>query len=151
MSKSFALSSLVLLIVLALWAWKDYNREWKTYQRTFYALENKGSTDESEKKGKNRYEIKQIDLPELNRTDRCITCHLGVEDPGMIKVKPPHKVHPDFSQHPFLGRSPQNPIIGKIDHAEKVHSCSHCKSSSWRGEILGGAYASFKIYSSLLC
>lgn len=101
MSKLFAFSSLVLLIVLALWSWKDHNREWRIYQKTFYALENKGSSGIKDKKRENRYEIRQIDLPELKRTDRCITCHLGVEDPTMVKVKLPYKVHPNFTQHSF--------------------------------------------------
>ncbi|MDP2961048.1 MAG: c-type cytochrome [candidate division Zixibacteria bacterium] len=101
MSKLFVILSLILLIVLALWTWKDYNREWRYYQRTFSALENESSNSVKEKKSGNRYEIKQIDLPKLNRTDRCVTCHLGVDDPTMVKVKPPYKVHPNFSQHPF--------------------------------------------------
>ena len=38
--------------------------------------------------------IRQLVLPELGRTDRCISCHAGIEDPRMEGVKAPLVYHP---------------------------------------------------------
>ncbi len=38
--------------------------------------------------------LRQIVLPELNRVDRCITCHVGIEDPGAANLPQPLAVHP---------------------------------------------------------
>jgi len=39
-------------------------------------------------------DIQQIVLEDLNRTDRCITCHHGIENALMVEVPQPHRVHP---------------------------------------------------------
>ncbi len=46
--------------------------------------------------------IFQVDLPDFNRSDRCISCHHGLEDPAMKQMPQPHKIHPgDFlKDHP---------------------------------------------------
>ncbi|MBT5831619.1 MAG: c-type cytochrome, partial [Candidatus Latescibacteria bacterium] len=38
--------------------------------------------------------FRQNVVPELNKTDRCITCHLGVNDPRMADQSQPFKTHP---------------------------------------------------------
>lgn len=101
MYKLFAFSSLFLVMILALWVWKDYDREWKHHQREYFLLESESLDNPDARRREKRYEIKQINLPDLNRTDRCITCHLGVEDPTMLRFKQPYRVHPAFERHPF--------------------------------------------------
>jgi len=46
--------------------------------------------------------IRQLELKDLKRVDRCISCHMGIENPEMVDVKQPHRVHSgDFLlQHP---------------------------------------------------
>src|SRR3974377_490153 len=44
--------------------------------------------------------VRQILLPELNRVDRCTTCHLGVEDPSYGGYPQPLAYHPLHEQHP---------------------------------------------------
>jgi mono/diheme cytochrome c family protein len=46
-------------------------------------------------------QIRQILLPELNRVDRCTTCHLAVEDPSYGGYPQPLAYHPLHEQHPF--------------------------------------------------
>ena len=46
-------------------------------------------------------EVRQILLPELNRVDRCTTCHLAVEDPSYGGYPQPLAYHPLHEQHPF--------------------------------------------------
>ncbi len=46
-------------------------------------------------------QIRQILLPDLNRVDRCTTCHLAVEDPSYGGYPQPLAYHPLHEQHPF--------------------------------------------------
>jgi len=39
-------------------------------------------------------ELRQIYLPEMNRVDRCVSCHISIEDPRFADDVNPHKAHP---------------------------------------------------------
>ncbi|MBI2438638.1 MAG: cytochrome c [Lentisphaerae bacterium] len=39
-------------------------------------------------------EIRQLVLPNLNRLDRCVSCHVGLEDPRLQNEEQPLKTHP---------------------------------------------------------
>jgi len=44
--------------------------------------------------------IVQRYLPQFKRTDRCETCHLGVEDPRFAEMPQPYTYHPGINTHP---------------------------------------------------
>lgn len=74
---------------------------WKAYQRAFYAL---AASRERDPAARRRLlgaplEIKQILVAGLGRADRCPTCHLGVEDPGLRDAPQPYRTHPDLGPH----------------------------------------------------
>ncbi len=50
----------------------------------------------AEKEAAKAYEIKmrQLVIPDLGRTDRCISCHVGIEDPRMAGAPRPLTYHP---------------------------------------------------------
>ncbi len=77
--------------------YKQANPEWKKYQQEFlsYLEENIGL------KSAESFDIsvKQIWLPELNRLDRCISCHLGYDQPDLIEAPQPFTAHPDIEPH----------------------------------------------------
>src|SRR3990170_4997397 len=83
--------------------YKDQFREWKDWQQAYIKQElARAATDtQREAAGRIPIEIKQIVLPELGRVDRCITCHLTVEDPSYSGLKQPLAYHPNHAQHPF--------------------------------------------------
>lgn len=100
--KLFAVFGLVLIILLGIVGFKDYNREWKKYQDEFFKLETlKAATAEEKASLKQVCEIKQIMVPELNKADRCITCHMGYENPKFKNENVVYKTHPNTEQHPF--------------------------------------------------
>ncbi len=78
--------ALTALFVLALA--KDTNREWTRYQRKFL-----GTLDRAERRGL-RGGIQQILLDDLNRVDRCTTCHVAVDKPQLALAEEPFKAHP---------------------------------------------------------
>ena len=43
--------------------------------------------------------IKQIWLPELNRVDRCISCHLGYDQSSLTGAPEPFRFHPNIAPH----------------------------------------------------
>lgn len=76
---------------------KEANPEWKKYQRNFkeYLNETKGP----ESAAAVDISIKQIWLPELNRVDRCTSCHMGYDQPDLIEAPAPFQAHPDITPH----------------------------------------------------
>ena len=93
----------------------DHFREWKPYQQAYYDR----MVDESKKAGKTAdaadwgsrpLQIKQIIARDLGRVDRCVTCHVGMDEftnPSLSNdfKDNPFKAHPDLpgmvKHHPF--------------------------------------------------
>jgi mono/diheme cytochrome c family protein len=93
----FALSSVVCLAVLAVSPIKDYLREYRHYQTAYRTLlfEQAGSAEEVRKAASQTVGIRQIWMPDFdNRVDRCVTCHLGIENPRVSTAPEPFGVHP---------------------------------------------------------
>jgi len=82
---------------------KDEYREWKDYQHKYIQEEIKRAATPELKAVAERIpvEIRQIILPDLNRVDRCTSCHLAVEDPSYGGYPQPLAYHPHHAQHPF--------------------------------------------------
>jgi len=86
------LMGFVLLVVTGWVYWDYYRPEWKEYQSEFRSMI-------AEQFGEERAQqiplgLQQIWVPELNRVDRCVTCHLGVEWEGMEEAPNPFRAHP---------------------------------------------------------
>lgn len=93
MSLLFCLSSLVLLVVYAVAPVRDYVAEWRRYQKSFNRL--------AEEKFRQNIPvratpvgIRQIWNPQLDVVDRCVTCHLGVENRFLRDSPHPFRSHP---------------------------------------------------------
>lgn len=99
----FAFLGGTLLILLGVAAYQDGNPEWHAYQRQYNKMmAEKLSRPEL---ATMKLEIKQIWNHELNRPDRCTTCHMGIENPLFADAKQPYKTHPHLddymTKHPF--------------------------------------------------
>ena len=90
-----------ILFLVALW--RDYDREWKRHQTAFFALEGrKARTAREEEAVKaRRHEFIQVAVAGSTRMDRCMMCHLGVEDPRFADAPQPFRTHPEIPKHPF--------------------------------------------------
>jgi mono/diheme cytochrome c family protein len=92
----------IAVLVLTGWAFTwQYDAEWKDYQADFRDMV-------AEKFGVERAElaptgIQQIWLKDLDRVDRCTTCHLGVEWKGLENAPEPFRTHPAeiLEKHPI--------------------------------------------------
>jgi mono/diheme cytochrome c family protein len=99
-----AVLTIILLISLILAIWHDRTREWKTYQAGFIETELSGSDSESEQKKSIQKEagIKQINIPALGRVDRCVSCHIGIDNAQFRDAAGPYRAHPGdyLKKHP---------------------------------------------------
>jgi len=85
--------TILILLMLTAWIRESFMPDWKNYQGEYRTLALERSTDEDARiESKNR--INQVSPAGLNRTDRCMTCHLGIENPFMDNAPQPHTLHP---------------------------------------------------------
>ncbi len=88
------IASLILFVlILAAWIKEGFFREWKEYQLDYVELVT-GMESYSESEMVQTREIYQLDLEDLGRVDRCISCHNGLENPYMVDTPQPHTTHP---------------------------------------------------------
>ncbi|MFQ5700732.1 MAG: c-type cytochrome [Acidobacteriota bacterium] len=93
----FAVSSVILVTVLAISPVKDYFSEYRPIQKAYreLLLREAGSARELARARQERVAIRQIWMPDFeNRVDRCTTCHLGVEHAGLEDEPEPFRTHP---------------------------------------------------------
>lgn len=97
-----SLLTLVFLIAAALT--ENYFAEWRRLQRSYRDLLAEKATDElgRELLENFRVELRQVSVPALGAVDRCLTCHVGIDDPRMTNVSNPLAVHPGdvLKNHP---------------------------------------------------
>jgi cytochrome c2 len=83
-------AALVALVGLAVV--KEQRAEWRRWQAAFRSLAASGAA--STEGGVEPDGIQQIWLPDLDRVDRCTTCHLGIAGPDSGTAKQPFRAHP---------------------------------------------------------
>lgn len=122
LGKLYALSSVIFLAVMAIAPLKDFFKDWRHYQHEYNRL-----IEEQPRRMKPvAIGIKQIWNAELDRVDRCVTCHVGLKEKTLGTVKQPFRTHPriphDFDEigcticHKGQGLATSFPAsIGKVD------------------------------------
>jgi cytochrome c551/c552 len=109
LATAFALANLLLVLLLMWTMTTEYAPEWKKYQREYYRLWTTKLTESDLKSDptlkqkllSKPLEVKQTWNAKLEIIDRCMTCHLGVDNPRMTDVPQPYRVHPDIKSHVF--------------------------------------------------
>ena len=77
---------LALLFVISVW--QDTDREWTRTQHTFFK-----TLAKDERRGMTGG-IKQTIVNDLDRVDRCTTCHLAIDKPQLELAEEPFTAHP---------------------------------------------------------
>ncbi len=98
----FFLLSILLLALTALLLFRESRPEWKQYQEKYKNFLYQQAQTPAEKNRVSGFAVgvKQDWLPELDRADRCRSCHVGVDNPAAPE-EPPLAPHPDISPHSF--------------------------------------------------
>lgn len=82
-------------------------QEYHHHQRAYKALLIENASDGLERAEVAAYpiHIRQLVLPDLERIDRCVSCHVGIEDPNMADQPQPLRAHPgDYLQDHDIGK-----------------------------------------------
>ncbi len=83
---------------------ENFLGEWRDVQRWYRDLLVRTADDDRARRSAAAFRIehKQAYLVDLDRVDRCTTCHLGVENPAMAKAPLPLSTHPGdhLARHP---------------------------------------------------
>jgi mono/diheme cytochrome c family protein len=90
-------SSLVTLVLLVGAALREnYLSQWQFIQRAYRDILQEKATDERGRELLANYRVglRQVSVPALGTVDRCVTCHVGIDDPRMTDVAQPFRVHP---------------------------------------------------------
>ena len=85
------------LAFLAIFSWVLFHEEvadWRTMQAKFRRLEATVKNPHQLASASTVGGLRQVWLPDMNRTDRCGTCHLGIDDPAFASAAQPFTVHP---------------------------------------------------------
>ncbi|HTM51043.1 MAG TPA: c-type cytochrome [Bryobacteraceae bacterium] len=77
---------------------ENVSADWRGLQTVFRGiLETKAKDDAGRATARNLpIEIRQVVVPALHTVDRCVTCHLGIDDPRMEDQPNPHRTHPKW-------------------------------------------------------
>lgn len=91
----------ILLMLLGGAALRDGNREWKHHQEVYRELMLKRLSRDRNPSFYDRVaamepELRQIVVEEWGAVDRCVTCHMSLEDPSFAEAKQPLRTHPDL-------------------------------------------------------
>ncbi len=98
----FFLSSVILSLCFLFALVGELFPEWRRTQGEYYRRLAEVTGDKS--KVRTPLKIHQIVLPEMNRVDRCITCHVGISNPAMAGQPQPFASHPDLGIPSFLSK-----------------------------------------------
>lgn len=129
------LAALVLVGVTAL---RDEQREWKHFQAEYkeQLLEKIGRDRNPvlyERLSGMKPEIKQIVVDEWKAVDRCVTCHLGIEDRLFAGAKQPLKAHPypELLKHHPVEKYGCTICHGGQGRATTFYGSSHNPIDNW--------------------
>jgi mono/diheme cytochrome c family protein len=95
MRLTFAATTVICVLVLAISPVKDFRAEWKHYKRWFVKYA-QGRPDTKKLLADYSPNIDQVWLPGMNVTDRCTTCHQGITQASLAdaSVPQPFRAHP---------------------------------------------------------
>jgi cytochrome c2 len=141
------LSGVGMLALTGYLYWNQFMPEWKGYQSQFRDLVGKrfGERRAATVPGG----IQQVWVKEINRTDRCTTCHQGIEWKGLENAPNPYRTHPKeiLEKHPVskYGCTLCHGGQGYATTAAEAHAID---SEHWAQPLLGPELAKAYLVSS---
>lgn len=140
-----SIASILFLLVTGYIVFNYLTPEWRMYQQEFTsAVEEKLG---EERAATVRGGLQQIYVKDLDVTDRCITCHMGMEWKGMENVEQPFRSHPKeiLANHP-ISKFGCTPCHGGQGFATDMQA-AHGFAPFWEEPLLGKELAEFYVIS----
>ncbi len=132
-------SVLTLFLLAIATVQENISVEWKDYQRAYCTeLLAQTRTGGDRAAADINIKIRQLYLPQLNRTDRCITCHIGIDNPALEDADQPIRSHSVnyFEHHPIskFGCTVCHEGQGRATTSEEAHG----EVEFWPSPLLRG-------------
>ena len=120
--------------------WDQFVPEWKGYQDEFRELVAKRLGEQRAKTVPSG--LQQVWVKELDRTDRCTTCHLGMEWKGLDNAPNPYRPHPKeiLAKHP-ISKYGCTICHGGQGYATTVAAAHAVDSEHWEQPLLASELA----------
>lgn len=120
--------------------WNQFVPEWKGYQNEFRELVAKRFGEQRAKTVPSG--LQQVWVKELDRTDRCTTCHLGMEWKGLDNAPNPYRTHPKeiLEKHP-ISKYGCTICHGGQGYATTVEGAHAIDSEHWEQPLLASELA----------
>ena len=131
--KTYLITAILFLAILAISPFKDYFSEWRAVQRDY----NRYIQKLPQKVKPTPLVLKQIWVPKLNRIDRCITCHIGIDDGKLSNAPLPFRSH---SQIPHDLATLGCTICHNGQGLATNFSDAHLPSAFWDKPVLPAQY-----------
>ncbi len=136
------ISSVVSLVILLLAAFEEnLAGDSRRHQMAYRAALIENAPNDQARAAAERYEIshKQVFLPQLGRIDRCVTCHVAMEDPSQASAMQPLQAHSGdlLESHPIskFGCTVCHDGQGRATTKDAAHGeIAHATSPLLRGE-----------------
>ncbi|MDP6443697.1 MAG: c-type cytochrome [Pirellulaceae bacterium] len=135
-------SSLVFLSFLLLAAFEEnFTAEWRGHQSAYAGLLNEQAERDGKEPTDFQLGVKQLYLEGLARVDRCVTCHVGIDNPTFVAAAAPLTAHPGdlLKHHPSdkFGCTICHQGQGRAtDKADAHGRISHWPDPMLRGELV---------------
>ncbi len=120
--------SLAVLFLLAYAAYdENFAGDWYRYQSLYRRQLIKQAGNERDRESAERFTVgqKQLYLPNLDRIDRCITCHISIDNPAMKDADQPLKAHPGDTM---------------LNHPKETFGCTICHKGQGRATTAADAH-----------
>jgi mono/diheme cytochrome c family protein len=87
-------SAVTLVFLAAAMLRENFFTEWRGRQRHYRQMLLASDDERQQQLGQAfQIELRQIDLPALATVDRCVTCHVGIDNPAMADAPKPYRAH----------------------------------------------------------
>jgi cytochrome c551/c552 len=140
-----SLVGIAMLVLTGFIFYGYYTPEWKSYQAEFRSLV-------AEKLGPERAAVapaglQQVYVKELDKADRCVTCHQGVEWKGLESAPEPFRTHPKeiLEKHP-IAKYGCTSCHGGQSYATDMQA-AHGLVKFWEEPMLGKELGDFYVMS----
>lgn len=135
------ISSIICLVYLLLSAFdENFTAEWRVHQRTYARRLSEEARDAGTPAGDYPIEIRQVYLEEWGRVDRCVTCHVCIDDPACANEPQPLTAHPGN----ILKRHPSDKFACTICHQGQGRAtdknAAHGHVPFWDEPLLSGDF-----------
>jgi mono/diheme cytochrome c family protein len=88
-------SVVTLAFLIAAAARENVTAEWRGVQKSYKEVLLAKASDAKTRRAAEQFpiEIRQVTIPALNTVERCVSCHLGIDDPRMADEPQPFRIH----------------------------------------------------------